>query len=154
METVRATDLKNRLGQVLAKASLGPVAIERHGRVVAYLTPANSPTAAWEPAEPKRNGGPRPSLDRAHEERLVELSASGDYRPSRWLRAGDRRLLAGLAVMLASQPEFDRYRMLALAEQLHPGMSKVEQFGEWLESSPIRADRFLPMVRAALRARR
>lgn len=149
METVRATDLKNRLGQVLAKASLGPVAIERHGKVVAYLTPAGA--SAPPPGNPERR---RPSIGRAQEERLVELSASGDYRPSRWSRAGDPWLLAGLAVMLASQPEFDRYRMLALAERLHPGMSKVEQFGPWLERSPLRPDRFLPMVRAAMRRRR
>ena len=45
MDTVNATELKNRLGPVLARAELAPVAIERHGRVVAYLVPARPPGA-------------------------------------------------------------------------------------------------------------
>src|SRR5260221_10990855 len=40
MYTVNATELKNRLGPVLARAELETVAVMRHGRVVAYLTPA------------------------------------------------------------------------------------------------------------------
>ena len=148
METVRATDLKNRLGQVLAKARLHPVAVERHGRVVAYLTPV----APEDSGPARRPGAHAGQLARPDEERLVTLCASGDLRPSRWLRAGDPQLLAGIAVMLASQPEFDRYRLLALAERLHPGMSRPDKFGRWLAHSPVRAARFLPMVRAQLRA--
>ena len=148
MDIVRATDLKNRLGEVLAKARLRPVAIERHGKVVAIISPV--PPKAGVPSAFRQ---PRPQLGRRSEERLVELAASGDLRPSRWLRAGDRRTLAGIAVMLASQPEFDRYRLLALAERLDPGMSSPESFGRWLEESPVRAARFLPMVRAQIRAR-
>jgi antitoxin (DNA-binding transcriptional repressor) of toxin-antitoxin stability system len=148
METVRATDLKNRLGEVLAKARLHPVAIERHGRVVAILTPVSSESPARAGRALKR----RPQMPRAQEERLVDLCASGDLRPSRWLRGGNPRLLAGVAVMLASQPEFDRYRLLALAEQLEPGMARPENFGRWLEESPLRPARFLPMVRAQMRA--
>src|SRR5688500_15178185 len=121
METVSATDLKNRLGQVLARARLHPVAIERHGKVVALLTPLPQGGASAHPAAQRQ-----PQLSRAVEERLVELAASGDLRPSRWLRAGNPKLLAGVAVMLASQPEFDRYRLLALAERLEPGMSRAE----------------------------
>lgn len=150
METVRATDLKNRLGEILAKARLHPVAIERHGKVVAVLTPAPGTAAV----RPRVAGGRQPQLPRAQEERLVDLCASGDLRPSRWKRAGDPRLLAGVAMMLASQPEFDRYRLLALAERLEPGMSRAENFGRWLEESPLRAARFLPMVRAQMRAQR
>ena len=150
MESVRATDLKNRLGEVLARASLHPIAVERHGKVVAWLTPV--PVAAT--ARPRGPGARRPQLPRAQEERLVDLCASGDLRPSRWKRAGDSRLLAGVAMMLASQPEFDRYRLLALAERLEPGMSRAEDFGRWLEESPLRPARFLPMVRAQLRAQR
>jgi antitoxin (DNA-binding transcriptional repressor) of toxin-antitoxin stability system len=150
METVSATDLKNHLGEVLAKARLHPVAIERHGKVVAMLTPVSADTAATR----SRAGQRPPQMPRGQEERLVDLCASGDLRPSRWLRAGDPRLLAGVAVMLASQPEFDRYRLLALAERLEPGMSRPENFGRWLEESPLRAARFLPMVRAQMRALR
>jgi prevent-host-death family protein len=141
MDSVNATDLKNRLGPVLARASLGTVAIVRHGRVVAYLVPPDRHGA--------RKGAPKAPrvLDRAAEERLLSLAASRDLRPSRWQRAGDPWLLAGVATMLASQPEFDRVRLLALAERLHPGMSTTEEFGRWLERSPLRPARFLPMLR-------
>ena len=37
MKTVPATQLKNRLGEVLERATVSPVAIERHGRIVAFL---------------------------------------------------------------------------------------------------------------------
>ena len=39
MYSVNATELKNRLGPVLARAALERVAVTRHGRVVAYLVP-------------------------------------------------------------------------------------------------------------------
>ena len=145
MDAFNATELKNRLGPILAKARLAPIAILRHGKVVAYLTPAHSGEAS-----PRRKGSRKAAPSRAREEELVRLCASGDLRPSRWLRAGDRRLLAGVAVMLASQPEFDRTRLLALAETLEPGMSRADRFGEWLSESPVRAARLLPMVRAEL----
>ena len=149
MERVSATELKNRLGPVLARAALSPVAVVRHGRVVAYLVPAAPP--------PPRKAGaafaPR-SLSRAGEDRLVELCASGDLRPSRWLRAGEPRLLAGVAAMLASERGFDRARLLALAERLHPGMSTPAEFGRWLARSPVRPARFLPMIEARRREMR
>lgn len=53
--------------------------------------------------------------------------------------------------MLASQPEFPRMRLLALAERLHPGMSTPELFARWLETAPVKAARLLPMVRAEMR---
>jgi hypothetical protein len=92
-------------------------------------------------------------LRREQEEALARLAASGDLRPSRWARAGDPTLLAGVATMLASQPEFDRAKLLALAERLCPGMSTTPVFGRWLRTCPVRASRFLPMVRAELRQR-
>jgi predicted nucleotidyltransferase len=43
--TFDATSAKNRFGQVLEAAARGPVAIERHGRVVAWvLAPADYPS--------------------------------------------------------------------------------------------------------------
>ena len=147
MDVVKATELKNRLGTVLARAALGRVAIERHGRVVAYLVPA---PARPRRASPNRGARPEPSWSRRDEERVLELCAKGDFRPSRWLRAGDLRQLAGVAVMLASQGDFDRPRMLALAEQLHSGMSTPAGFSRWLAGSPIQAVRFLPMLRARM----
>ncbi len=152
METVKATHLKNRLGEVLQRAALGPVAIERHGRIVACLVPP-----AMVKARPKKGKAQtsltRPRWGRRDEERVIELCALGDYRPSRWLRAGDPRLLAGVAVMLASQEGFDRTRMLALAERLQPGMSSPAGFGRWLAHAPLQAARFLPLLRARMRAR-
>ena len=148
MYTVDATELKNRLGAVLARAELEPVAIRRHGRVLAYLTPATrrKPSGA-ELREPPR------ALTRGEEEALARLCASRDLRPSRWARAGDPGLLGGVATILASQPEFDRVRMLALAERLRPGITTPEAFAEWLQRSPLKAARFLPLVRSELRQR-
>jgi antitoxin (DNA-binding transcriptional repressor) of toxin-antitoxin stability system len=141
METVNATRLKNRLGEVLARAALAPVAIERHGRVVAWLVPP--PGAKAQTGKKRRT----PRWSRRDEERIVDLCTRGDFRPSRWLRAGDPQLLAGVAAMLASQEGFERTRMLVLAERLHPGMSTPGEFGRWLARSPLQAARFLPLLR-------
>ena len=147
MEVVKATELKNRLGAVLERAALGRVAIERHGRVVAYLVPA-----ATRPRRASPGGSARSEhgWSRLDEGRVLELCARGDFRPSRWMRAGNPHQLAGVAVMLASQEGFDRPRMLALAERLYHGTSTPAGFDGWLSSSPIQAARFLPMLRARM----
>jgi hypothetical protein len=88
-------------------------------------------------------------LDRDYEDRLVELSVSGDVDPGRWAGMGPRFFMAGLAVMLASAVNGDRRRLLDLAERLHPGASEVAVFNRWLERSPLRPTRFLPLVDAA-----
>ena len=152
METVKATHLKNRLGEVLRRAALGPVAIERHGRIVACLVPPAMAKARTGKGK-ARTSHSRPRWGRRDEERVIELCALGDYRPSRWLRAGDPRMLAGVAAMLASQEGFDRTRMLALAERLQPGMSTPAGFGRWLGQAPMQAARFLPLLRARMRAK-
>ncbi|HEY2630061.1 MAG TPA: type II toxin-antitoxin system Phd/YefM family antitoxin, partial [Usitatibacter sp.] len=82
MQTVTASDLKSRLGELLDLATVQPVAIERHGRVVAFLVPAQAADAPPKQGPKKRGAG----LTRAHEARLVELVADGDLRPSRWRR--------------------------------------------------------------------
>jgi antitoxin (DNA-binding transcriptional repressor) of toxin-antitoxin stability system len=148
MDIVKATELKNRLGAVLERATLGRVAIERHGRVIAYLVPA--PTRQRR-VPPSRSARPEHGWSRLDEERVLELCARGDFRPSRWLRAGNPHQLAGVAMMLASQEDFDRPRMLALAERLYPGTSTPAGFSRWLASSPIQAARFLPMLSARMR---
>lgn len=141
MQTVHATALKNRLGEVLARAALGPVAIQRHGRVVALLVPP--------PAEkPHKPAAGLPRWNRRTEARVVELCAQHDFRPSRWLRAGDAQTLAGVATMLASENGFDRTRMLALAERLQPGMTAAATFNRWLAHTPVHAARFLPQLAA------
>jgi hypothetical protein len=89
------------------------------------------------------------NLDRDYEDRLVELSVSGDVDPGRWAGMGPRFFMAGLAVMLASAVHGDRRRLLDLAERLHPGAGEVAVFNRWLERSPLRPTRFLPLVDAA-----
>lgn len=147
--TVSATDLKHRLGQVLDRAMLGKVAIERHGRVVAYLVPANEPKGASGARRRRR----MKTLTRREEDRLLELCASGDFRPSRWRRAGDPELLAGFAALLASADMFDRARLFALAERLKPGMSTLAGFERWLSSAHVDPARLLPMLEARLAER-
>jgi DNA-binding phage protein len=87
-------------------------------------------------------------IDREYEERLVELCASGDRSPIRWQSAGPRFFMAGLAVMLAGSERVDRPALLALAEELHPGATEVVVFSRWLERSPVRPSRFLPLIEA------
>ena len=148
MQTINATHLKNRLGEVLEKVILGPVAIARHGVVVAYIVPA----AAKDVKAKRASGKPEKNTltwGRREEERVVGLCARADFRPSRWLRAGNARTLAGVAAMLASQQGFDRTRMLALAERLYPGMSTLEEFSRWLARAPVQAARLLPMLKTA-----
>jgi hypothetical protein len=85
-------------------------------------------------------------FDREYEDQLLDLCASGDVEPERWRRHGPAFFMAGLAVMLASVPEFDRRSLLVLAEALHPGSSQVEVFAHWLKRSPVRPSRFLPTL--------
>lgn len=144
MKTVTATDLKQRLGEVLDLATLQKVAIERHGQVVAYLVPAGRPG-------PAVRGGRRargPGLSRAQESRLVDLFASGDLRPSRWARGGNASVMAGFAAFLASVDEGDRARLFSLAERLHPGSSSAASIQAWLEESGVDPARLLPMLAA------
>ena len=86
-------------------------------------------------------------LDRPLEEALLDLAASGNVDPAAWRARGPGFFMGGLAVMLASARGFERERYLRLAEALHPGVSNPEVFGTWLTHSPLRASRFLPMVR-------
>jgi len=89
-------------------------------------------------------------LDRDYEDRLLELCASGDLGLPRWRPLGPPFFMAGLAVMLASSPNRDRRSLLDLAESLHAGSTQVEAFGRWLERSPVRPSRFLPMLDARI----
>jgi hypothetical protein len=89
-------------------------------------------------------------LDREYEEQLIDLCASGQFEAQRWRHHGPAFFMAGLAVMVASVPEFDRRSLLDIAEALHAGSSQVGVFTSWLERSPIRPSRFLPMLLAKL----
>lgn len=87
-------------------------------------------------------------VDRAYEERLLELCASGDVDPAPWRGLGPPFFMAGLAVMLASSGHGGRGALLGLAERLHPGASETAVFNRWLEGSPLRPARFLPLLDA------
>lgn len=88
------------------------------------------------------------TMDRAQEARLLRLAASEPPDIAEWNLAGPPAFMAGLAVMLASERGPGRRRWLDLAERLHPGSSRLEDFQHWLQRSPLRPSRFLPMLEA------
>jgi hypothetical protein len=90
-------------------------------------------------------------LDRDYEERLLGLCASGDLDPVRWGNIGPAFFMAGLATLLASVRGGERRALLALAERLHPGATEVAVLERWLELSPLKPSRFLPLYEARLR---
>ena len=90
-------------------------------------------------------------LDWGYEEQLLSLCASRSLAPGRWAALGPNFFMAGLAVMLASIDGFDRQGLLALAEALHPGAGEPEVFSRWLQRSPLRPYRFLPMLDMAMK---
>ena len=83
---------------------------------------------------------------RGYEEELLALCASGSLDPARWARLGPGFFMAGMAVMLGSVSGADRRGLLALAESLHPGATETAVFARWLQRSPVRPSRFLPML--------
>lgn len=85
-------------------------------------------------------------LGRDDEVRLLKLAASGNLAYEAWSAEGPRFFMAGLAVMLAGEPGLDRRGLLALAERLHPGATEPTVFTHWLERSPLRPSRFLPLL--------
>jgi|SRR5271168_1435782 len=97
--------------------------------------------------EARRGGSFPASLERDYEEQLIALCESRNLDAATWAVLGPNFFMAGIAVMLASVPEFDRRALLDLAEQLHAGSSHVTVFALWLQQSPLRPSRFLPMLR-------
>ena len=87
-------------------------------------------------------------LDRALEERLLALCASGDVDPAHWRALGPGFFVGGLAALLSCTDDLDTEgRYAKLAEALHPGVRGVDTFRTWLHRSPVKASRFLPMLR-------
>lgn len=84
---------------------------------------------------------------REYEDDLLDLCASGNVDPAVWRAHGPGFFMGGLAVLLASARGFERERYLRLGEALHPGVSTPEVLALWLQRSPLRAGRFLPMAR-------
>jgi hypothetical protein len=89
------------------------------------------------------------AMSRDYEQQLIDLCASGTLDTERWASLGASFFMAGLAVMVASVPGYNRRGLLALAEHLHPGASEPTVFARWLERSPVRPSRFLPLLKAA-----
>lgn len=87
------------------------------------------------------------TFGREDEDRLLELCASGNTDASVWSAYGSGFMMGGLAVLLAGARGFEREKYLRLADALHVGVTTPEVFGLWLERSPVRASRFLPMLR-------
>jgi hypothetical protein len=85
-------------------------------------------------------------LSRDYEQQLLDLCASRTLDPTAWASAGPTFFMAGLAVMLASNPDADRRGLLDLAEILHPGATELPVFAKWLKRSPLRPSRFFPML--------
>ncbi len=88
---------------------------------------------------------------RQEEDALLDLCTSGNVDPEHWRSAGSPFFLGGVAVLLASARGFDRRTYLALGEALYRGISFLEVFQVWMERTPVRAARFLPMARARMR---
>jgi hypothetical protein len=104
-----------------------------------------SVSTALEPASTADGHLPR-ELSRDYEERLLRLCASKTLDPAVWANVGPAFFMAGLAVMLASNPDSDRRSLLNLAETLYPGATELSVFTKWLKRSPLRPSRFLPML--------
>jgi DNA-binding phage protein len=85
-------------------------------------------------------------LSRDYEQQLLALCSSRTLDPHAWAGTGPGFFMAGLAVMLASNPDADRRGLLKLAESLHPGATELPVFAAWLRRSPLRPSRFLPML--------
>jgi hypothetical protein len=116
-------------------------------RTLAALARAAGVTFVVVPAETVVGAHFPSRLSRAHEDDLLDLSASGNIDPATWRARGPGFFMGGLAVMLASARGFEREPYMRLAEELHPGVSNPEVFGTWLTRSPVRPSRFLPMAR-------
>jgi hypothetical protein len=89
-------------------------------------------------------------VDRRFEARLIDLLHSRSTDETEWRELGPGFFLAGLAIMLASVPGFDRPRYVDLAESLHPGASEPRVFEKWLADTPLAPARLLPMVQRQL----
>ena len=116
-------------------------------RTLAALAESAGYRLAVLPAHDSAGGHLPERLDRNDEDRLLDLAASATVDPEVWRALGPGFFMGGLAVMLASARGFERERYLRLAEALHPGVTTPEAFALWLERSPLRPARFLPMAR-------
>ncbi len=116
-------------------------------RTLAALAAAAGYVITMTPAAAAETGDFPSALTRELETRLLDLATSGNTDSTAWRQHGSAFFMGGLAVLLAGARGFDREKYLRLAESLHPGASTPEVFARWLQMTPLRAARFLPMAR-------
>jgi hypothetical protein len=91
-------------------------------------------------------------LTREHEQRLYKLVRSGTLELQAWLAEGPAFFMAGLAVLIAGSPGYDRPALLRLGEALHPGISELAVFNLWLQRTPVEPSRFFAQLEGERRA--
>ena len=133
---------KETLSRLKSQPSCDLRTLDALARAAGYALAPVRPEAMQEAGDhlPRKFG-------REHEEVLLDLASSRNVDRATWCSRGPAFFMGGLAVMLGSARGFDRERYLRLAESLHPGVSTPEVFALWLDQSPVRPSRFLPMVR-------
>lgn len=92
----------------------------------------------------------RMRVDRDLEERILRQVEAGSTDLDAWLSLGPAGFVAGLLQMLSGLAVPAAPAWARLAEQLHPGIGRVEALDAWLATAPLRPGRILPMVRARL----
>lgn len=140
----RAGLRKETLSRLRHRSSCDFATLEALAKVVGSKLVLTAPEADQVPLSPDGHFPLR--VDRGYEAELLRLCAQAPRDPSLWANLGPRFFMAGLAVMIASVTGADRGGMLALAEALHPGASEPAVFARWLQRSPVRPSRFLPML--------
>lgn len=131
---------KETLSRLRTNASCDLRTLEALARAAGYVI-----TVA--PAATSHGNNFPDGLSRELEIQLLDLADSGNTDSDTWRQHGPAFFMGGLAVMLAGSRGFDREKYLRLAEELHPGVSTPEIFDRWLQQTPVRASRFLPMAR-------
>jgi hypothetical protein len=99
---------------------------------------------------PRRERAMPATYGRKQEEQLLALCASRGLDLAEWMAAGPRYFMAGLATLLSGLPGFDAEGLLLVAEALHPGMTELPEYQGWLDESPLKPSRFLPMLKARI----
>jgi hypothetical protein len=90
--------------------------------------------------------------DRDTERSFVEFCAHFPPDAELWSQFGDRKFLAGVAVLLAGHSGFDRAAYLTLAEALYPGSSSLEQYEKWHRTYKPSFPRLFSMIDRERRA--
>lgn len=85
-------------------------------------------------------------MNRDSEAALLDLCASGSLDLRRWLDAGPRYFVAGLATLLSTARGVDQEGLSALADALYPGIHAPAEMNQWLARAPLRPSRIFPMI--------